>query len=187
MSPKNENILEAAMRVFARYGVKRTTMNDIAEEAGLVRQTVYTAYKSKDAVLRGVIEHWSQQTIAGIRSAWDHVENIDEKFDIYFEFAILNAYRLIQASPDMVELQEGFNTAGKEAVCKMNKDQAALLEEALVPFEIAISGRGTTVEEFAEFIQISAINLKHCAENEAHLQRLYAGLRASVLAVTAQK
>ena len=49
MEQREVKIVDAAFRVFSRYGVKRTTMNDIAEEAGLVRQTLYTVYKNKDS------------------------------------------------------------------------------------------------------------------------------------------
>ena len=52
MDEKQVAIAEAAIRVISRYGVKRTTMQDIADEAGVVRQTLYNYYKKKDDVLR---------------------------------------------------------------------------------------------------------------------------------------
>ena len=55
MNSRTQNILEAAQIVFARYGVSKTTMSDIAREAGVARQTVYNAFATKNEVLREVV------------------------------------------------------------------------------------------------------------------------------------
>ncbi len=41
-------ILEAAKNVFQKWGLKKTTMEDIANEAGKGKSTLYYYYKSKD-------------------------------------------------------------------------------------------------------------------------------------------
>jgi TetR/AcrR family transcriptional regulator len=43
-------ILDAAYRCFARHGARRTTMDDIAAEAGLSRPAVYQYVRNKDDV-----------------------------------------------------------------------------------------------------------------------------------------
>lgn len=43
-------ILEAAKRVFKKWGVNKTTMEDIAREAGKGKSTLYYYYKSKDEI-----------------------------------------------------------------------------------------------------------------------------------------
>ncbi len=48
------SILEAAQRRFERDGYLATNVEAIAEEAGVVRKTVYLAFTSKAGVLRGV-------------------------------------------------------------------------------------------------------------------------------------
>jgi len=50
-----EQIAEAALRLFARYGYKRTSMDDIAREAGLARATLYLHFKGKDEVFRAML------------------------------------------------------------------------------------------------------------------------------------
>lgn len=44
--------IASAMRMFTCYGVKRTSMGDPAQEAGVSRQPLYNAYKKTDDVLR---------------------------------------------------------------------------------------------------------------------------------------
>src|SRR5437870_5406330 len=48
-------ILEAARRVFARQGFYDTTMEDIAEEAGVSKGTIYIYYPSKNDIYRAAI------------------------------------------------------------------------------------------------------------------------------------
>lgn len=43
----SDPLLAAALRVFERYGVRKTTLEDIAKEAGVSRSTVYRAVGTK--------------------------------------------------------------------------------------------------------------------------------------------
>jgi AcrR family transcriptional regulator len=51
-----ERILEAAMTVFARFGYRRASMDQIAEEVALTRQAVYHHFPGKEALFRAVVE-----------------------------------------------------------------------------------------------------------------------------------
>lgn len=50
-----DQIADAAMRMFARYGYKRSSMDDIAREAGLSKATLYLHFKGKDDVFRAML------------------------------------------------------------------------------------------------------------------------------------
>ena len=57
---KRRNILDAAVRVFARQGFHSTRVSDIADEAGVAYGLVYHYFKSKDEVLNELFtERWS--------------------------------------------------------------------------------------------------------------------------------
>src|SRR6201981_389702 len=51
-----DRILSAAESVFARFGFRRASMSQIADEAGLTRQALYHHYPSKEALFRAVVE-----------------------------------------------------------------------------------------------------------------------------------
>jgi AcrR family transcriptional regulator len=59
-----EQIADAALRRFARYGFKRSSMDDIAREAGLAKATIYLHFKGKDDVFRAMIERFAAQIAA---------------------------------------------------------------------------------------------------------------------------
>jgi TetR/AcrR family transcriptional regulator, fatty acid metabolism regulator protein len=57
---KQRQILDAAIRVFARQGFHATRVSDIADEAGVAYGLVYHYFKSKDEVLNELfLERWS--------------------------------------------------------------------------------------------------------------------------------
>jgi AcrR family transcriptional regulator len=57
---KRRNILDAAIRVFARQGFHSTRVSDIADEAGVAYGLVYHYFDSKDEVLNELfVERWS--------------------------------------------------------------------------------------------------------------------------------
>src|ERR1700680_4142887 len=51
-----KRILDAAMEVFARFGYRRASMDQVAEAAGLTRQAVYHHFKNKEALFRAAVE-----------------------------------------------------------------------------------------------------------------------------------
>jgi TetR/AcrR family fatty acid metabolism transcriptional regulator len=74
LEDKRRQLLDAAVRVFARKGFYASRVGDIAEEAGVAHGLLYHYFKSKDQVLEAVFhENWSL-LVARIES----VEETDE-------------------------------------------------------------------------------------------------------------
>ncbi|GAA4282732.1 TetR/AcrR family transcriptional regulator [Brevibacterium daeguense] len=61
----DETILAAAARVFTRLGYTRTTIADIAAEAGSTRPTVYSYFSSKEDIFRHLAEQVSETFSSG--------------------------------------------------------------------------------------------------------------------------
>lgn len=55
MGKTKQLLIDAAREVFAKMGVNRTTMNDIAEASNKGRRTLYTYFKSKEDVYMAVV------------------------------------------------------------------------------------------------------------------------------------
>lgn len=53
-SSKSDIILDAADRLFARFGYRRTAMDDVAAEAGVAKGTLYLYFDSKAALFRAM-------------------------------------------------------------------------------------------------------------------------------------
>jgi AcrR family transcriptional regulator len=53
---RRAQILDAAISVFSRMGFNRARMEDVARESGLAKGTLYLYYRSKDALIRALLE-----------------------------------------------------------------------------------------------------------------------------------
>ena len=53
---RRNQILEAAMAVFARQGFEQARMDDIAQEVGLSKGALYLYFKSKDAIISAILQ-----------------------------------------------------------------------------------------------------------------------------------
>lgn len=51
-----EQVVQAARQIFARYGYKKTALDDIAREARKGKSTIYYYFKSKDEIFKAVID-----------------------------------------------------------------------------------------------------------------------------------
>lgn len=56
---RREQIIKAAMRVFAQKGYARATNRDVAREAGITTGLIYYYFESKEALLKAVLEEHS--------------------------------------------------------------------------------------------------------------------------------
>ena len=49
---KQEQIIQAARKLFNKFGYKRVSMDEIAKEAGVTKKTVYSYFASKEDLLK---------------------------------------------------------------------------------------------------------------------------------------
>jgi TetR/AcrR family transcriptional repressor of mexJK operon len=61
-APKHDAILEAARRVFLRAGYS-ASMDLVAAEAGVSKQTVYNHFGSKEGLFRAIVDHVSGELL----------------------------------------------------------------------------------------------------------------------------
>jgi len=62
-------ILDAAARVFAKYGFKKTNIGDVVREAAVARGTVYRYFGSKDELFHAVVTREGRELLEGVREA----------------------------------------------------------------------------------------------------------------------
>src|SRR5215471_6464491 len=65
---RKNQILEAAVAVFARVGFHESRMDDIASQAGLSKAALYLYYKSKDAIIAALLKHFFAQEFKRVQS-----------------------------------------------------------------------------------------------------------------------
>lgn len=184
MTEREENIIEAAIRLFMRYGVKRTGMNDIAAEAGIARQTLYNVFSNKDAVLQATIRLMADRSAAGIEAGLKNTHDLSEQLDVIFRHIVIEPFELLDASPNSEDIVAGFNASSQNELAAAATRNRATIAQVIEPYAKSIEASGLTLDQFADFVERSASAAKHSAGNRKHLLSLLSALKISVLKVT---
>lgn len=101
---KKTRIMDAALRVFARDGYHRATVDAIAELAGVGKGSVYRHFKSKEDLLKSLLIESSAEILDFVNHIlsidMDLVEQIQVVVQAWVEFIADNPelYRLIQSN-----------------------------------------------------------------------------------------
>jgi len=183
MTDRDRKLIEAARLVFARYGVAKTTMADIAREAGVARQTLYNAYAGKDEVLRAAVRLSMAETDAAVTAAWRDCVGLDAHLEAFFRIGPLAWYDFAQTSPEAAEILEGLHKVAAEELQQAAQEWTARFEALLlaeVPTDHPIAARAA---ELADFIYAGSINAKYSAGSRSVLENRLEMLKRSVLAL----
>lgn len=172
----------AALAVFARYGVRKATMEEIAAEAGVSKPTLYATFKNKDATLGGAIRHAKTAALQDVRSQWASLETLPEKLDTFLNRLVLAGFDMLHNAPDAAAFDTAVGDASQEAI----KDtRAAEIEalRALFARSNHLDRHGLDPQQFAHFFVDSAMNAKRLAETRDQLEQHLETLKATTLAL----
>jgi AcrR family transcriptional regulator len=79
LSPAEAEVGRALLRCVARWGLAKTTIEDVAKEAGVSRATVYRLFPGgKAAILDAAARHEIAALVAELDEALDGVEDLEE-------------------------------------------------------------------------------------------------------------
>ena len=184
MTETEEKILNAAIQTFVRYGERKASMNDIAQAAGVSRQTLYGAFGGKDELIRASIRIVTDRNLAQVRARLEGVTELSEQLDIYFAETIVKSFELLQTAGALEDVISGHNAAGKDEIERSHARHKALIAELLAPYGPGIQKGGLTVERQAHFIVTTVMEFKYGAKKREDLDDLLAVLKANVLSVT---
>ncbi len=164
-----KRVLDAALRVFARYGYRRTSMADVAEEAGMSRPALYQWFANKGALFQALAKGIKDDALANAEAAWTDGMSIEEGLFAAILAKDLPLLRLLHASPHGAELM-AVDTELTAAMAKELQDGfvailAGKISGLAVNGSINLAAFGTAVD-FGTIVCELAGGLKHEAPSE---------------------
>ena len=78
-----EQILQAAKRLFAVYGLAKVTMDDVAKAIGKGRSSLYYYYKSKEGIFDAVMKIEINEMIEVLEKAVGKVSTVEKKIQAF--------------------------------------------------------------------------------------------------------
>lgn len=82
-------VIEAARDIFARYGFRKTTMEEIAQAAHLAKSSLYHYFRSKEEIFAAILDHEFQTSMDEVAQAVKAESKHSEKLRIYFRYRLL--------------------------------------------------------------------------------------------------
>lgn len=112
--PRRQIILDAALKAFVTYGYRRTTMADIAKEAGISRPALYLQFSSKDDIYRAKFMELVEETRLHLRAALKGGGTLGDRLGRAARAAIFEPFRMILNTPHGAELFDVKHELGPE-------------------------------------------------------------------------
>ncbi len=91
----SDSIIEAAEMLFQKWGIKKTTMEDIAHQAGKAKSSIYYYFKDKEAVLEAVAMAQAERITRIVREEVEKKETAREKLLAYVYTSFCETRRAI--------------------------------------------------------------------------------------------
>lgn len=174
--PRDAELLDAAMRVFLRFGYRKASMDEIARHAGISRQGLYLHFKSKPALFVAAVRHTLDSALQQAQQALATDAPIEARV-----VAACDAVHglLVEHHGDSGQVAE-LVEAGQRLLGTMVDDFGEAFVEALARAldDAGVAERwdhpATTARQLAETIDATSVGFKHKTRSRAawrsHLQ-----------------
>jgi AcrR family transcriptional regulator len=129
---RREQLLEVALHVFAARGFHQTSMNDVADAAGVTKPVLYQHFTSKRALYLELLELVSTRLMLVIDEATSSAGGPREQV----ERGLLAYFRFVVESPDEYQLMFGGGTRRDaefaQEAARLERSIAAVIADLIV-------------------------------------------------------
>ncbi|HRE82694.1 MAG TPA: TetR/AcrR family transcriptional regulator [Opitutaceae bacterium] len=176
---KRAFLLEAALGVFARYGYRKTSMDEVARAAQISRQGLYLHFPNKEELFRATVRHTMESSLSSANHCLARLDlplpdRLVSAFDAWVGHYI---GRFAADAADLIEAAEGLLMT---EVLQHQARFADTLTECLREAGIAgaYKATGVTPRDVANTLLATSKGLKHlCQTREAFLESFTVAVR----------
>ena len=168
-----EMILESASKLFARFGLKKTAVDEIARKARLAKGTIYNYFESKDELIRSVFRREEEKLLRRIKKMVS--EESDPKRKL--KKAILERLRIISESPILAQVlsekRERLIAGLDKELERLEKIEIELIEEILREGSQQLSLAERELRESARAIQraLKGLEVNYLEGNQEQIEK----------------
>jgi AcrR family transcriptional regulator len=183
---RRAEILDAALHMFGQYGFRRTSMDDIARQAGIGKGTIYLSFASKEEVFQALAQRLARQMLAGAEAASRQPATTADKLAAMHAAWFGTYADTIAHSPHAADLLDakhrlsaGLAADGASRYHQLVRD---VLAEADAAGELHLQPAGLTPEDAATLLIAAARGLEPSPAEPAAYRRLLSTLARVMIA-----
>ena len=128
-------VLDALFEAIQDYGLTRVTVEDVAQRAGLSRQTVYRYFPSRDHLVLALVSREEEKFLDGVRAAFLEHEDLETAVteSVRFVLAYANEHPLLERllGPDQQTFLPYVTTRAEPAIVRARETLVELLTERI--------------------------------------------------------
>lgn len=165
---RRDRILEAASKVFFRYGFARTTLGDIASEAKVHRPALYFLFpEGKEELFEAVLMRLVESEIERYRQEMPKLRTLRERLLYCVKHWSMGGFRLTETHPDARDAFDMTYPAVRKMYAVLTSFYAELLQEAVHASPLKLSA-----EQVARLFIFSLRGIKDIAEDAESMHKL---------------
>jgi TetR/AcrR family transcriptional regulator, repressor for uid operon len=103
-----DRVAAAALAQFAEFGIRRSTVDDVARRAGVSRVTVFRRFENKKRLVEVVVAREIRRGVAELARSWEDGESLEQRMLDAFSFTVrvVSGHplfdRLLRSEPEML-------------------------------------------------------------------------------------
>lgn len=103
-----DRVAAAALAEFAEFGIRRSTIDDVARRAGVSRVTVFRRFETKQRLVEIVVAREVRRGVAEMTRTWEGGESLEQRLLNGFSFAVsfISGHplfdRLLRSEPEVL-------------------------------------------------------------------------------------
>lgn len=171
IDPKEAAILRAAFECFARYGLRRTSMADIAAGAGMSRPALYLRYAGKDDIFNALVRTHFERSEKAVERVLAEPGPAADVLLAAFHAIDGEAVEAMLNSPHADEILSAngpFSQAAVvEAHARITRHIARWIEVGMAEGRYSLDGLNATADDFAATVMATKFGIKAFAKDFA--------------------
>jgi AcrR family transcriptional regulator len=170
---RRERLLDVAEAIFVAAGFRATTMQEIAERAGMSKVTLYSYFTDKEAVFAAVGFRLGDQILAAVTMALGSDTDVTDRIAAALVAKHRMVFKLVRQSPFAPELFDAKSSLVADYFRDLDSEICALIAATIASGAIFTgSGRLARIVFWAaDGIASSGANFTHVADDIEHMVR----------------
>ncbi|QLC22286.1 TetR/AcrR family transcriptional regulator [Parasphingopyxis sp. CP4] len=172
---RRDSVFDSAADVFAAYGYRRTSMNDIAKAAGISRPALYLMFSNKEDLFRQLTTFRQNQAIDGAAKALTGDGTISERIPAAIQAYEAIYYEPVSTSPHGEELMDVNMSIASEDMQKGHDrligTLADSIDAAVKAGEARLPDIGLGTRQYVELLMASITGQKKSATSKRDFRR----------------
>jgi AcrR family transcriptional regulator len=162
---RSRGVLVAAYETFLQFGVRRASMQDIADHAGISRAALYLHYRNKTDIFRALMAHYFTASTALVAEALEGGGDVTDALRRAFAAQTGEAAAVMMASPHAEELLSLKQSVARDIIAEgtlaLARVYGAWMQRGVAEGRIAAAGAGPDPDATARAMLAALDGLKH--------------------------